>query len=127
MPKPKIRYTLAAEPEAIEVKGNAMASGDDLFDKATEDQIIQRLDVGDLWAWCFVKVTASVEFEGQTFEGIDTLGACSYANEADFCQPGGYWDDMQANALDDLRVNLAGLSKRGNIAAALLRLLLHLR
>ena len=60
---------------------------------------MEQLASGNQWAWCTVRVVATL---GE-FEGSDSLGCCSYASEADFKAPGGYFDDMKVEALDDLR------------------------
>lgn len=98
IPEDEVTYTLECSPEDIPVRGNAMASGDDEADRADEDRIIADLESGNEWAWCCAKVTA--EWNG--FEGKDYLGGCSYASEDDFKRPGGYYDDMKQQALDDL-------------------------
>lgn len=73
-------FTLECHPEDMSVRGNALASGDPDEDKRCEDEIIERLDRGDDWAWCIVEVRAV--FRGVV--GRATLGGCSYASEADF-------------------------------------------
>lgn len=90
-------FTVQAEQDDIPVRGNAMASGDDAVDKACEDDIIERLGY-TVWAWASVRVRAS--YRG--LHGDDYLGCCSYDSEADFTQPGGYYDDMRETALDRL-------------------------
>jgi hypothetical protein len=93
-----VEFELRMEPETMEVRGNVMASGDDDFDRVVEDEILDRLDNGDEWAWCIVAVEA--RYAGLV--GRDSLGGCSYKDEDNFCQPGGYYQDMQECALDDL-------------------------
>ena len=95
-------FKLRAEFDDLPVRGNAMASGDDAFDREVEDGVLARLDAGDVWAWASVEVTA--EWEGVT--GRDYLGACSYASEDDFCASGGYFEDMKAGALADLNAQV---------------------
>ena len=95
-----VTYTLSVEPEYIPLEGNVLASGDDAEDTAAENAVRNELEAGNEWAWCVVTVTAS--HPGLPFVGRDTLGACSYASEDDFTQPGGYYDDMKAEALRDL-------------------------
>ena len=88
----QIEFELIAEFEHIPVKGNAIASGDEDYDNEVEIGIIERLESGDVWAW------AAVEVKG-TYKGItasDYLGGCSYKDEKDFKQPGGYYDDMKS-------------------------------
>lgn len=89
-----VLFRIEARPEEISVKGNASAI-DEETDKETEDMIYAELLAGNIWAWCYVIVTA--EWKG--FEGHDTLGACSYKDEKAFCEPGGYFDDMKNEAL----------------------------
>jgi len=78
----------------VPVRGNALASGDAKADKRCEDAIMKRLNRGDYWAWCRVKCTAILD----DIEGSDYLGCCSYRNTKEFIQPGGYWDDLKAEA-----------------------------
>lgn len=89
--------TIEAQQDELEVRGNALASGDDAEDTRTEDEIIARLDSGDVWAWATVKVTAT--WSG--FEGSDTLGACSYESEENF-KADGHYTDMVSAALEEL-------------------------
>lgn len=96
-----VEWTLTCEPEDLEIRGNAMASGDDALDKEIEDEIIARLENGDQWAWCCVHVTA----KWRGLEGCDTLGGCSYKDEADF-MAGGYYDDMRMEALERLNLEV---------------------
>src|ERR1700692_675881 len=84
-----LTVTLQVEQDDIAVRGNAMASGDEAYDKEGEDGILARLDRGDVWAWACVKVTVA----GYGCEGTDYLGCCNYADEQDF-RKGGYFDDM---------------------------------
>lgn len=95
-------YTLTILPDYSPVRGNALASGDDAVDRRVENTILRRLDRGDVWAWCTVKVTA--RWGG--FSGTDSLGGCNYRNEAEFRLPGGYYHDMCAAALADLERQL---------------------
>ena len=101
-----VTFTLEIEPEDLEIRGNALASGDDAEDREAEDSIIAQLESGNLWAWCSVKVTATAG----GVEGVDYLGGCSYRDTAEFIQPGGYYDDMKAEALAELKVRLAEAS-----------------
>lgn len=89
---------LLAEQDEMSVRGNAMASGDDAEDKRVEDEIIKRLDDGDIWAWAAVTVRA--EYAGLV--GEDHLGGCSYKDAAQFKEPGDYYDDMIDTAVEEL-------------------------
>lgn len=116
-----VRFILRAEPDDIPVRGNVVDSGDPDVDRKCEDEIIARLDQGDVWAWASVCVIARFDHEGQQYEGRDYLGACSYKDAADFTKPGGYWDDMKGVAYDDMRANIADAVIRGEGAARALK------
>ena len=89
---------ILAETEHIPVEGNACASGDDDFDREVERDIMGRLGQGDVWAWAAVTVIVV----WGPFEAPAYLGCCSYADEEDFTQPGGYFEDLVAEALEEL-------------------------
>jgi len=94
----EVDIRLEAEPEFVPVEGNACASGDDAFDREVEHNILCRIQQGDVWAWAAVTVTVS----WGPFSASDHLGCCSYADEDDFRQPGGYFDDMVDEAIEEL-------------------------
>jgi len=94
---------ILAEPDHVPVEGNACASGDEDFDREVEHNILYRLQQGDVWAWAAVTVIVAW---GQ-FEGRAHLGCCSYADDNDFGQPGGYFDDMVAEALEQLNQTIS--------------------
>lgn len=103
----EVEFKLEVEQEDdIPVRGNVLASGDDKQDKEAEDEIIARLESGDVWAWACVTVTA----KWKNFEGFDTLGCCSYTDEADF-KEGDYYQDMKVSALKELNKNIAACAK----------------
>jgi hypothetical protein len=92
--------TLHVQPEDdIPVRGNAMASGDDAYDKEVEDEIIRRLEGGDVWAWAKVEVRAT--YKG--LYGSAFLGACSYKDEKGFKEAGGYYGQMVGEACRELQ------------------------
>lgn len=97
----EVSFKLEIEPEDCPVRGH-FDSGEAELDRQDEDRILARLERGEDWAWCTVKVTAS----WGSFEGEDYLGCCSYENEADFTQLGGYFEDMKHEALADLNTKL---------------------
>jgi len=78
-----ITYSFRIAPDDMPVRGNAMASGDGAFDREVEDEIIARLNRGEVEAWCVVIVTATIKVDGQTFKGEAALGGCSYASEVE--------------------------------------------
>ena len=76
-------------------------------DEALKGELRKRLDRGDLWAWCTVKVTAT----WKTWKGVDYLGCCSYDSEKDFVDCGDYWPDMKERALEDLNKSIARVAE----------------
>lgn len=93
-----VTYQIDIEQDDLQVKGNAMASGDSSVDRRVEQEILKRLDDGDTWAWASVTVRASL---GE-FYGEDYLGGCSYRNTKDFIR-GSYYADMKREALAQLK------------------------
>lgn len=92
-----VKIGVECYPEDADVRGNAMVSGDDEADKKAEDEIIELLESGEVWAWCCVEVAA----RWGSFSGHNYLGCCSYRNEGDF-REGGYFEQMIQEAIDDL-------------------------
>ena len=93
--------TLEIRQSDIPIRGNVMASGDSNYDRRVEDELIERLDGGDIYAWFDAKVTVEIEVNGVTFEGFDTLGGCSYKSLDQFMEPDSYYTDMVKSALDN--------------------------
>jgi hypothetical protein len=110
-------FRIKLHEEDMPVRGNVMASGDDAVDRAAEDAILERLDRGEIWAWCCVEVIAYLD---GNFTGHDCLGGCSYASEEDFKRDG-YYEDMQHEALADLERSLAAAAQHGREAEARLK------
>ncbi len=108
----EVRFSVFIVPEDVTVRGNALVSGDAAVDRAAEDAILERLNLEDLWAWCTVFVTA----QWQGFEGTDSLGCCSYADEAEF-RSGDYFTDMKARALESLNQQLGLVGELVEVAS----------
>lgn len=111
-----IEYVLAGEPEDCDPA--------DHFDDSDEGDadvtwVHEQLSAGNQWAWFRAVVTARVTLDGQTFEGVDSLGCCSYKSEDDFrqCQ---YFDDMKTEARYALLASLHTAVRRGELAAVAL-------
>ena len=92
----EVTFTLTVEEEPTPVRGNFMSTDNPEQDKKDEDEIINRLDCEDIYAWCWVKVTA--QWKG--FVGSDSLGCCTYNNEQDIKDD--LYEEMCSNALADL-------------------------
>jgi hypothetical protein len=56
------------------------------------------------WGWCQVTITARYA----SLSGSAHLGACSYESDEDFEKNSGYYDQMVAEALDELQTNVDG-------------------
>jgi len=97
---------ISCEEEHVPVRGNALVSGDAEEDRRHEDMILEQLEWNP-WAWCSVKVTATLG----SFQGSDYLGCCSYASEEDFKASGGYYDDMVDAAIEELTKELERAQK----------------
>lgn len=89
-------------PEDLPLEGN-LSCLDDERDAANIAHVRDQLDSGNDWAWC--AVTVRLTYRGLIAE--DHLGGCSYASEADFTAPGGYYDDMIHECLISLNKQLA--------------------
>lgn len=112
-----VEFSMIVEYEDdIPIKGNASAI-DPETDAKNEAWIRHELKAGNEWAWCRVTITAS----WQGLHGTDSLGGCSYRNEADFTQEGGYYTDMRKAALSDLNEIVRSTIKHGSELAELLR------
>jgi hypothetical protein len=100
----EVVISFTVEQDDIPVRGNAMVSGDDEEDKKVEDEILERLDRGDVWAWAFVEVIVRDPVTG--LKGHAGLGACSYGpnGEEDFKKDG--YDQLVDEALEDLHKNM---------------------
>jgi hypothetical protein len=101
----QVEFTIQCMPEDIPIKGNAIVSGDDEYDKEVENDLIEQLENGNEWAWCAIKVTAC--YKGQ--EGTDYLGGCSYKSKKDFIESNDYYQDMRQQAYDELIAQLESL------------------
>lgn len=95
-----MRVHVEIEPEADCVRGNALASGDDAKDKQAEDEILARLERGDQWAWCSVRVVVESDC-GMVRAESNWLGCCSYQDEAEY-RADRYFRDQLAECHDAL-------------------------
>lgn len=75
-------------------------------------EVYRRLEEGDLWAWCFVKV--EVKYMG--FIGSTTLSEVSAANLEDFKENSGYYGDLLNEARTDCLKNIQFAIENGNEA-----------
>lgn len=104
--KQDVEFTIEVEVDYSPVRGNLIDSGDSDYDTQIENEIVDRLNSGDIWAWRSIKVTAY--WNG--LDGVDYLGGCSYESESDFIKNSGYYDDMCEAALADLNKQVESLN-----------------
>ena len=93
--KALVEYTIHLHEEYDDPEGYFATGDDELDGKICRD--IRESAESNQWAWCVVEVKAN--YEG--IFGNDFLGACNYASEKDF-RESGYFDNMKAQALDEL-------------------------
>lgn len=96
----EVDFTMTYEQDDIPVRGNAMVSGDDDFDKQCEDEIIASLENGDTHSWCCITVTAQYK----RFSGSSHLGGVNVTEASDVefvAREHGMYDDA-LEALNDL-------------------------
>lgn len=79
IPHPNFEVLAFAIPSETPVRGNAMASDDDAFDREVEDRILAALNGGDWRAWFDVVVVARFDYGPGFIEASEYLGACSYS------------------------------------------------
>lgn len=90
----EVTFTIDFVPEDLPVRGNAQESEDPDSDKEVEDEILARLNKGDYFAWCCVKVTAKWE----DWSASDTIGAVSFGDN-DNPEECDYIPDLKLGAL----------------------------
>jgi hypothetical protein len=103
-----IQYRVEVFSDDAPIEGNAMASGDDEFDAKVEAEINERLERGDVTAWCVVHAIA----ETDAFSGDAYLAGCTLSPDEDlerFAQDNGLFDE----ARDDLIRNLRAAIQNG--------------
>lgn len=124
----QIDYTLEVDPDETPIRGNASATEDPEADRELEDALIDRANRGDVWAWCCVRVIATIE--GTDLRGeSDWLGGCSYDSARDFIESKfqitspdgtvthrGYYDDMCDEAKADLLEKIRAVQRLGELA-----------
>ena len=101
-------FTLQVVEDSTPVRGNAMASGDEAYDREVEEGILSRLDEGDIWGWAWIHMTAT--WNG--LEGEDSLGGCSYEDEADFIKNSGYYEDMKFVAAERIATEFLRIGQK---------------
>jgi hypothetical protein len=104
LPIEKCEIKFKAEPEHCVIRDH-FDSGEPELDLKTEQDILDRLNDGDGYAWFCARVSVSYgEITEHTY-----LGGCSYKDEKDFVENSGYYDDMVEEARIDLELRLLEL------------------
>jgi hypothetical protein len=55
----EITYKIEVEQDDTRIRGNLCCTDDDEQDTKEENEVFRRLDNGDIYAWCLIKVTAT--------------------------------------------------------------------
>lgn len=88
-----VEFSIDVEQDDIDYRGNVCACSEPDCD--AEEEVARRLRRGDVWAWAWVKVTASFHDPRHgLLEVDDSIGGCSYEDRHDFRKNSGYYDDM---------------------------------
>ncbi len=91
----RVEYSVEASEDVHEVRG---CTG---RDREYENDILDELEGGNVWAWAFIKVTARID----GIECSDYLECARYDSEADFRRSGEYIE-IKAELLGRLRADL---------------------
>lgn len=94
--KPEITYEIECLPEGSPV---SICTGDYVADAICEDLIRKDLPHNE-WAWCCVRVTATVS--GVMNQGSVEIDCCSHGSEAIFRGDVLLYDSMKKEARDNL-------------------------
>ncbi len=97
------------QPETDVAPEGSFATGDDEKDAEICNEIRERIERGDTWAWFCVSVKVTWrDKRGREYSGTDSLGGCSYKDEKD-AESCVEEHGMVANALDYLNSTLANV------------------
>lgn len=89
---------------------------EDFEEQSQIDYVRGEIAKGNLFAFFCAKVTA----RAGGCEGVHYFGSCSYKDAADFCQEGGYWPQLKADALAELKGELESAVAAGKKASEVL-------
>lgn len=107
----EVEWSITATVDDSPVHGNAIASGDDAFDKYVEEDILARLDANDVWVWATVTVTG--KYRGVS--ASECLGQCSYDDEGDF-KASDYYAAMRSDVLATLNLKISRLQRPAEVS-----------
>ena len=102
-----------------EIRGSFATDEPDL-DREQADEILERLNNGEVEAWCGVVVKATWEFDGETYEGVDSIWHCTLSDDYT-AETVAEHHCMRDEALDALNAELERACKRGSRLARKLR------
>ena len=100
----EVVFAVQCEPEEMPVAGNVLASGDGATDRAAELEVLAQIEAGNVWAWCSIRVVATVPLIPQV-AGLSVLSTCSYRSEQAYLDSE-LFDAMKEDALQDLNRQL---------------------
>lgn len=103
-----VTFGFRVKQDEDEIKGNVFDSDDLEEDRKAEEEIIRRIDNGDVWAWCYIVVRA----QWRGIYGADSLGHCSYSGVNEFkADKYKTYEEMKINAFENLIEKIKELTK----------------
>lgn len=118
----------ACPEEDLPVRGNLSYSGDATEDRKAEDEVLARLDRGDIAAWFYARITVEARVSRSPaafylFTGTTGLGRCSYDSTDDFLKDVPQLKDLRDEAIYDLLSNVREEVQRAETGSKLLAVL----
>jgi len=101
-----VEWELICEPEQFTTPEEHLCTDEPEDDAKDCELIRQRLDSGDQWAWCSVRLVGRF----RALECWDSLGSCNFESEDDFRQSG-YFADMQLEVLRQLQEEASNIAE----------------
>jgi len=95
----EVRMSIDAEPEHSTPD---FEQEDGSADTELIHQVLKRLEDGNEWAWCVVRVTMS----WGEWKGVAYLGGCSCDSLEEFIENGDYYQDLKKDALSELNARI---------------------
>ncbi len=107
---PKIVFLFFVEFDDPQHLDGWLATGDDEQDRKDTDEVIRRVEGGDVWAWAYVRCTATIDNgQGVTFTGSSGLGGCCYSDAKDFlaCEAENLMSEARSDLIERLKTSQA--------------------
>ena len=113
--KTETEFTIECGPEFEPIESHLS----ECLNKNEIKGLYNRVEHGDQWAWCNVKVVCTIKCDGEEFRGVTNLGCCSYKDKDEFIVDG-YYDNMCSDAMRDAEEACKCAMVRGHAAKKIL-------